>query len=277
MSRPTIARRKFLVLGSAFSMGLLSPSVLKATRSISLPSASAALITAPDATGSIGFWRESGQLPGLHPVSWQPSAHHASTGASLGSNLVAADTLSQTDAAFINQGAKVHIQGMQFDGENGVKSLAVYAHYPSAQGYEEQKVCVWCFNASPVLNSSRSVNFVVPVSKQDGLKLSLVWQYAEDASNSMNSEDVVVHFSVDQQSNDLKLQRGVYLFAGRQAATRQLPDWQEHQLQVTDAAMLNQRYHLMRFDRTHQQWIATDVPYLLVTVDHGHPVPVSTT
>ncbi|MBD2472963.1 hypothetical protein [Nostoc sp. FACHB-145] len=256
-------RRKFLFLGSAFSAGMFSPIPFKLLRSPTINKSTAAvvpqLLTNPV---SVGFWQASSQLPSLQSLAWQPTQHQLSPT----TNLVAAETLAQSDRAFLSEGARVQIQGLQL--ADNVQSLEVYAHYPAGVGYEAQKVCVWRFKATPISTASAPISFVVPVSQADGLKFSLVWQYRHaDGSLSGEPEEAIAHFSLQSVANAPKLQRGVYLFAGRDAQTRQQPEWQGYQLQVIKSERADQRHQVVQVERSS----TATFPYLLVALDYPSP------
>jgi hypothetical protein len=204
-------------------------------------------------------------MPSLQPVSWQPVGRsvHPTT------NLIAAEALAESDRAFLSEGAKVQIQGLHL-AEN-VQSLEVYAHYPAGEDYDAQKVCVWCFKATPIPTASMPVSFVMPVSQAEGLKFSLVWKYRHsDGALPNGQEEAIAHFALSA-SNTPKLQRGVYLLAGRDAKTGQQPEWQSYQLEITESDRDDQKHQLVPIGHPHAASVTATFPYLLVAIDYPSP------
>jgi hypothetical protein len=254
-----IARRTFLLLSSAFSVGLGLPIARQWLQPIAdQPPDAASVLPGLGQRVAIGFW--------------QPEQKKRPDGTGFVSNIVAADSLRTGDKTFVQRGVRVQIQGGQFDQDtwdDRLQSLVVNVYYPGNQSHAEQKVCVWCLQVAPVFNRPAANRFLMPVTATSGLKLSVTATYRNPSTaEALTPEEILAQFTVGNQANQPRLRRGTYLVASA-LPDGTLPDWKEYQLRWVDGNGMGSRHELMRRDRSRNALVAAEFPYLLVSVDYG--------
>jgi hypothetical protein len=206
MSARKVARRDFLKAGSAAAIGFTAVALTPQS-----------LFAAPP--------RDRGILP-LLSVGYAPEIPEP--GHSV--RLAAADKALLGDPAFISRGARVTIQSFaraeRYEGMQGGAGIDVI--HPVI-GYAPEKYPrfkAWTYSVDKNLdNIAGPIRFTVPVTGTQGLQLVIrrvTFETDEPATESL------LPLTLGSEFGALKLQRGVYVIAFREAARDSVPPWTAH-------------------------------------------------
>ena len=143
--------------------------------------------------------------------------------------LGAAEQTLSGDPSFISRGARVMVssyhRAAKYDGKPGGPSLA--AIFP-ALGYDPARYPrfnAWSFSGQGATDSGRrTVRFNLPVTATQGLQFA--------ARQNGAKAETLIALTFGSRSDELKLQRGVYVIALRESPSESLPSWSAQTLRM---------------------------------------------
>jgi hypothetical protein len=196
------SRRTFLIGGAA--AGLVAATATQSRAQVAALKREEG--ESPLPTGAIGYW--DGQSGTVMPAA----------------------RLKWGDRSLIENGVRVTVHGLGSEHPDpNIAGFALLAHFPTQLEGIAVKFHAWKYRSDTLNHRSSPVGFSMPVSRTEGLALSVVYPRKSDSALGvgMVRTEHVCRFSPTGWNKQPKLRQGVYFVALPDGSSTSLPNWEE--------------------------------------------------